>query len=92
MQSRAFGLQIPLNEMGAFDLWAWQSVCGRACIGPKATFVSTGEADDDPGSDSRSFFPDAALRASRRGSHIREVRLVARGRGRSAAAWRYGLL
>jgi hypothetical protein len=24
MQSRAFGLQIPLNEMGAFDLWAWQ--------------------------------------------------------------------
>jgi hypothetical protein len=22
--SRAFGLQIPLNEMGAFDLWAWQ--------------------------------------------------------------------
>jgi hypothetical protein len=24
VQSRAFGLQIPLNEMGAFDLWAWQ--------------------------------------------------------------------
>jgi hypothetical protein len=24
LQSRAFGLQIPLNEMGAFDLWAWQ--------------------------------------------------------------------
>jgi hypothetical protein len=22
--TRAFGLQIPLNEMGAFDLWAWQ--------------------------------------------------------------------
>src|ERR1700730_2123299 len=24
LQGRAFGLQIPLNEMGAFDLWAWQ--------------------------------------------------------------------
>jgi hypothetical protein len=24
VQSRAFGMQIPLNEMGAFDLWAWQ--------------------------------------------------------------------
>jgi hypothetical protein len=24
VQSRAFGLHIPLNEMGAFDLWAWQ--------------------------------------------------------------------
>jgi hypothetical protein len=24
VQVRAFGLQIPLNEMGAFDLWAWQ--------------------------------------------------------------------
>jgi|GraSoi2013_100cm_1033763.scaffolds.fasta_scaffold20764_3 hypothetical protein len=24
VQTRAFGLQIPLNEMGAFDLWAWQ--------------------------------------------------------------------
>jgi hypothetical protein len=24
VQARAFGLQIPLNEMGAFDLWAWQ--------------------------------------------------------------------
>ncbi|MCU1301025.1 MAG: OpgC protein [Candidatus Sulfotelmatobacter sp.] len=24
VQSRAFGLRIPLNEMGAFDLWAWQ--------------------------------------------------------------------
>src|SRR6202051_1871342 len=24
VQSRVFGLQIPLNEMGAFDLWAWQ--------------------------------------------------------------------
>jgi hypothetical protein len=24
LQSRVFGLQIPLNEMGAFDLWAWQ--------------------------------------------------------------------
>jgi hypothetical protein len=24
VQSRAFGLQVPLNEMGAFDLWAWQ--------------------------------------------------------------------
>ena len=24
VQGRAFGLQIPLNEMGAFDLWAWQ--------------------------------------------------------------------
>jgi hypothetical protein len=24
LQTRAFGLQIPLNEMGAFDLWAWQ--------------------------------------------------------------------
>src|ERR1700728_2111788 len=24
VQSRSFGLQIPLNEMGAFDLWAWQ--------------------------------------------------------------------
>jgi hypothetical protein len=24
VQSRTFGLQIPLNEMGAFDLWAWQ--------------------------------------------------------------------
>src|ERR1700676_5108815 len=24
VQSRAFGLQIPLNEMGGFDLWAWQ--------------------------------------------------------------------
>ena len=23
-EARAFGLQIPLNEMGAFDLWAWQ--------------------------------------------------------------------
>ena len=22
--TRAFGLHIPLNEMGAFDLWAWQ--------------------------------------------------------------------
>ena len=22
--TRAFGLQIPLNQMGAFDLWAWQ--------------------------------------------------------------------
>src|ERR1700723_1957847 len=24
VQSRAFGLHIPLNAMGAFDLWAWQ--------------------------------------------------------------------
>jgi hypothetical protein len=24
VQARAFGLQIPMNEMGAFDLWAWQ--------------------------------------------------------------------
>jgi hypothetical protein len=24
VEARAFGLQIPLNEMGAFDLWAWQ--------------------------------------------------------------------
>jgi hypothetical protein len=24
VQSRVFGMQIPLNEMGAFDLWAWQ--------------------------------------------------------------------
>ena len=24
VQARVFGLQIPLNEMGAFDLWAWQ--------------------------------------------------------------------
>jgi hypothetical protein len=24
VQSRVFGLHIPLNEMGAFDLWAWQ--------------------------------------------------------------------
>ena len=24
LASRMFGLQIPLNEMGAFDLWAWQ--------------------------------------------------------------------
>lgn len=24
LMTRAFGLQIPLNEMGAFDLWAWQ--------------------------------------------------------------------
>jgi hypothetical protein len=24
VQNRSFGLQIPLNEMGAFDLWAWQ--------------------------------------------------------------------
>src|SRR3984885_3774717 len=24
VQTRAFGLQIPLNQMGAFDLWAWQ--------------------------------------------------------------------
>jgi hypothetical protein len=24
VETRAFGLQIPLNEMGAFDLWAWQ--------------------------------------------------------------------
>jgi len=24
VQSRIFGMQIPLNEMGAFDLWAWQ--------------------------------------------------------------------
>jgi hypothetical protein len=24
VQTRIFGLQIPLNEMGAFDLWAWQ--------------------------------------------------------------------
>jgi hypothetical protein len=24
IQSRAFGMRIPLNEMGAFDLWAWQ--------------------------------------------------------------------
>lgn len=24
VQTRAFGMQIPLNEMGAFDLWAWQ--------------------------------------------------------------------
>ncbi len=24
VQTRAFGLQVPLNEMGAFDLWAWQ--------------------------------------------------------------------
>src|SRR5579864_575175 len=24
IQSRIFGMQIPLNEMGAFDLWAWQ--------------------------------------------------------------------
>ncbi len=24
LQTRAFGLQIPLNEMGAFNLWAWQ--------------------------------------------------------------------
>ena len=24
VQSQAFGLQIPPNEMGAFDLWAWQ--------------------------------------------------------------------
>ena len=24
VQARAFGLQIPLNQMGAFDLWAWQ--------------------------------------------------------------------
>ncbi len=24
VQSRVFGLQIPLNAMGAFDLWAWQ--------------------------------------------------------------------
>src|ERR1700733_12720068 len=24
VQSRAFGLHIPLNEMGAFDLWAWR--------------------------------------------------------------------
>jgi hypothetical protein len=24
VQNRSFGLQIPLKEMGAFDLWAWQ--------------------------------------------------------------------
>ena len=24
VQAHVFGLQIPLNEMGAFDLWAWQ--------------------------------------------------------------------
>jgi hypothetical protein len=24
LQSRIFGMRIPLNEMGAFDLWAWQ--------------------------------------------------------------------
>jgi hypothetical protein len=24
VQTRVFGMQIPLNEMGAFDLWAWQ--------------------------------------------------------------------
>jgi hypothetical protein len=24
IQTRAFGMRIPLNEMGAFDLWAWQ--------------------------------------------------------------------
>jgi len=24
VQSRIFGMHIPLNEMGAFDLWAWQ--------------------------------------------------------------------
>ncbi|HZW80629.1 MAG TPA: OpgC domain-containing protein [Candidatus Deferrimicrobiaceae bacterium] len=24
LQARAFGLQIPLNQMGAFNLWAWQ--------------------------------------------------------------------
>jgi hypothetical protein len=24
VMTRAFGLQVPLNEMGAFDLWAWQ--------------------------------------------------------------------
>ena len=24
VQTRVFGLQIPLNQMGAFDLWAWQ--------------------------------------------------------------------
>src|SRR6202166_2165346 len=24
VQSRVFGLQVPLNEMGAFNLWAWQ--------------------------------------------------------------------
>src|ERR1700692_1175590 len=24
VQTSAFGLQIPLNQMGAFDLWAWQ--------------------------------------------------------------------
>jgi hypothetical protein len=24
VEAHAFGLQIPLNEMGAFDLWAWQ--------------------------------------------------------------------
>jgi hypothetical protein len=24
VQTRVFGLQIPMNQMGAFDLWAWQ--------------------------------------------------------------------
>jgi len=24
IQTQAFGMRIPLNEMGAFDLWAWQ--------------------------------------------------------------------
>ena len=24
VQTRAFGLQVPINQMGAFDLWAWQ--------------------------------------------------------------------
>ncbi len=33
VQARVFGLQIPLNEMGAFDLWAWQFwwVVGLGC-------------------------------------------------------------
>ena len=90
VQNRSFGLQIPfkrngsVRSLGFWQFWWLVSAYGRGVnVGPKATSaLDLGEADgNDPGSDSGSFFPGTALRSSRRGSHIREVGLVARQGG-----------